>query len=93
MLFGRGGVNMGNRERSGSGDRSDWRFRLAEMAGGGAGMAVALLVGAFVDLGGFWPGLIAVALAIVVGILLGRFVGGLLFPPSSGGPPDHSLHA
>jgi hypothetical protein len=93
MLFGRGGVNMGNGKQSGSGGRSDWRFRLTVAVGGGAGMAVGLLVGAFVDLGGFWPGLIAVAVLIVVGILLGRFMGGFLFPPSSADPPDHPPHA
>jgi hypothetical protein len=35
----------------------------------------------------------ALAVAIIVGIVLGRLVGGLLFRPSSDGPPDHPPHA
>ncbi len=77
---------MGNGERSGSTGRSDWPVRIAGMVGGAVAAAVALLWRP--DLGGLWPGLIAFAVAIAVGIVLGRLVGGLLFRPSSGGPTD-----
>jgi len=86
-----GGVNMGNGERSGSGGRSNWPVRLATGAGAGAGAAVGLLWRP--DLGGFWPGLIAFGIVPGVGAVLGRLVGGLLFRPPSGGPPDHPPHA
>ena len=39
-------------------------------------------------LGGFWPGLMAFAFVTAAGAVLGRLLGGLLFRPSSGGPPD-----
>jgi hypothetical protein len=42
---------------------------------------------------GLWPGLIAVGIGVSVGVVLGRLVGGLLFRPSSGGPPDHPPQA
>ena len=82
---------MGNGERSGSGGRSNWPVRIAGMVGGAAGAAGALLWRP--DLGGFWPGLVAFGVVTGVGAVLGRFVGGLLFRPSSGGPPDHPPHA
>ena len=83
-----GGVNIENGERSGSGDRSNWQVRLATMAGAGAGAAVGLLWRT--DLGGFWQGLTAFGIVTGVGAVLGRFVGGLLFRPASGGPPGPS---
>ena len=45
------------------------------------------------DLGSLWLGTLAFLIAIGVGALLGRLVGGLLFRPSSGGAPDHPPHA
>jgi hypothetical protein len=86
-----GGVNMANGERSGSGGRSDWPVRLTTMAGTAAGAAGALLWRP--DLGGFWAGLIGFGIMTGVGAVLGRLVGGLLFRPSSGAPPDHPPHA
>jgi hypothetical protein len=80
---------MGNGERPGSGPRSNWPVSLA--TGAGAGAAVGLLWRP--DFGGFWPGLIAFGIVTGVGAVLGRLVGGLLFRPSSGGPPDHPPHA
>jgi hypothetical protein len=46
-----------------------------------------------VGIEGFWQGMIAVVVAIVVGGVLGRLVGGLLFRPPSGGPPDGEKRA
>ncbi len=80
---------MGNGERSSSGGRSDWPIRLATGAGTVAGAAIALFViKPLVDIPGFWLGLIAFVAVAGVGGVLGRLVGGLLFRPSSGGPPD-----
>jgi hypothetical protein len=82
-------VNMGTSDRSASGGRSDWQIRLATGAGTVAGAAVALFViKPLIDIPGFWPGLIAFVAVCGVGGVLGRLVGGLLFRPSSGGPPD-----
>jgi len=92
--FSIGGVNMGNGERSGSDGRRDWRVRLATGAGTVAGAAIALFViKPLVDIPGFWPGLIAFVAVTGVGGVLGRLVGGLMFRPSSGGPPDRPPHA
>jgi hypothetical protein len=64
------------------------------MAGAGAGAALGLFViKPLVDIPGFWPGLIAFGIVIGVGGVLGRLVGGLLFRPSSGDPPDPPPHA
>ena len=82
---------MGNGERSVSGGRSDWPVRLATSVGVLVGAAVALLWRP--NLGGFWAGVIGFAIFIAVGGILGRLVGGLLFRPSSGGPPDHPPRA
>jgi hypothetical protein len=85
---------MGNGERSGSGGRSDGRVRLATGVGTVAGAAIALFViKPLVDIPGFWPGLIAFVAVAGAGGVLGRLVGGLLFRPSSGAPPDHPPHA
>jgi len=85
---------MGNGERSGSDGRRDWRVRLATGAGTVAGAAIALFViKPLVDIPGFWPGLIAFVAVTGVGGVLGRLVGGLMFRPSSGGPPDRPPHA
>jgi pantoate kinase len=80
---------MGNGERSGSGSWSDWRVRLATGVGTAAGAALGLFViKPLVDIPGFWPGLIAFVAVTGVGGVLGRLVGGLLFRPSPGGPPN-----
>jgi hypothetical protein len=92
-LFGLGGVNMRDGERSDTGGRSDWLVRLSGAVGACVGAAVALFVvkPLLGDLG-FWPGLIAFVVVVVGALLVGRLVGGLLFRPS-GGPPDHPPHA
>jgi hypothetical protein len=82
-------MNMGKDERSGSGGRSDWPVRLSGAAGGMAAGAVGMFV--VKPLVEFPPGLgpfVFVAL-IGLGVVLGQYVGGLLFRPSSGGPSDH----
>jgi hypothetical protein len=84
---------MANGERSGSGGRSDWPVRLATGLGVLAGGAVALLWRPDFFGAGFWLGLIGFCVVVGVGGVLGRLVGGLLFRPSSGGPPDHPPHA
>lgn len=76
---------MGNGERSGSGGRGDWRVRLATGVGICAGAAIALLWRPDFFSGGFWLGMIGFCVFLVVGAVLGRLVGGLLFRPSSGG--------
>ena len=84
---------MGNGEQSGSGGRDDGRVRLATGVGTLVGAAVALfVVKPLVELP-FWLGLIAFVIVTGGGGVLGRLVGGLLFRPSSGGPPDHPPHA
>jgi len=79
---------MGSRERSGPGGRDDWRVRITTGVGVAACMAGAMMLGPVVGINGFWPGMLAIAVAIVLGVVLGRLVGGLLFRPSSGGPPE-----
>ena len=84
---------MGSGERSGPGGRDDWRVRIATSVGVATCMAGALLLGPVVGINGFWPRMLAIIVAMSVGIVLGRLVGGLLFRPSSGSPPDHPPHA
>jgi hypothetical protein len=55
-------------------------------------MAGAMMPLPVVGIGGFWPGMLALAVAMSVGAVLGRFVGKLI-RPSSGGPPDRPPHA
>jgi hypothetical protein len=76
---------MANGELSGSGGWGDWRFRLVVAAGGGAGMAVAMLVGSLADLHGFLPGLTSLGVGYAVGVFLGHFAGSHMFPR----PPRH----
>jgi hypothetical protein len=85
---------MENGERSGSGGRSDWPVRLATGVGTVAGASAALLLRPeFGESWEFWPGLIGFVVFCAVGAVLGRLVGGLLFRPPSGGPPEHPPHA
>lgn len=66
---------------------SDWRVRAAGMVGAAVGAAVALIWRP--DFGGFWPGVLLFVVFLVVGNLLGHFVGRMLFKPSPGSP-SHS---
>jgi L-cystine uptake protein TcyP (sodium:dicarboxylate symporter family) len=63
----------------------DWRNRVFTAVMIAAFMAVGMTFGPMLGIGGFWPTMLAVVVAIVVGNLLGQ----RLFRPSSGGPPDH----
>lgn len=76
---------MGDGELSGLGGSSDWRVRLATMVGTGAGAAVALLW--HPELGSFWLGLLAFMALLIVGALLGRLGGSLMFRQQSGRSP------
>ena len=93
---------MGNGERSVPGGRNDWPVRLGGAVGVAVFGAIALfVVKPLVDLpallgpiaGGLVVGVVAFCAMILVGLFLGRFVAGLLFPPPSGDPPDHPSHA
>jgi hypothetical protein len=83
----RRGKNMTNGDRATSGRRDDWRVRVATMVGVAVAAAIALLLRR--DLGGFWPGVIAFALVIAIGGILGRLAVRRLFRPPSGGSSDH----
>jgi hypothetical protein len=66
----------------------DWRIRLTTGLVAVACIAAALILGPVVGIHGFWPGMLAVVVAIIIGNLLGRLVCQLLFPPA-GGPPEN----
>jgi hypothetical protein len=71
-----GSINVGS---TSTGIGADWRVRIVGMVGGAVGAAVALFVlKPLVELP-FWLGLIAFVVMAVVGGVLGRFAGGLLF--------------
>jgi hypothetical protein len=67
----------------------NWRFRLTTGLVSFVCIVAALLLGPVVGIHGFWPGIIAVVVAVIVGNLLGGRVYRLLFPPSSSDSPDH----
>jgi hypothetical protein len=50
-------------------------------------IAATLMLGPVVGIHGFWPRMLAVVVAIIVGNVLGRLVCRVLFGQSSGGPP------
>jgi hypothetical protein len=81
-------MNIGNDERSGRGGRDDWRVRITTAVGAPVGMGIAMMLGPVVGINGFWPGVLSVTVAIILGSVLGRLVGGLLFRPSSARPPE-----
>ena len=66
----------------------DWRVRLTTGVVAAACIAAAMMLGPVVGIHGFWPRMLAVVVAIIVGNVLGRLVCRLLFRPSSGGPPE-----
>ena len=67
----------------------DWRVRLTTGVVVAACMFAAMMLGPVFGIRGFWPGILAVVVAIVIGNVLARLVCRLLFGPSSGAPPDH----
>ncbi len=80
---------MKNDEQSGSGGRTNWPVILAGVVGGGAGVALGLLVVTLANIRGFWPGMIAVCVGGSAGTILGRLAGSILFPR----PPGNGHHA
>ena len=71
----------------------NWPVRLSGAAGGMVGGAVGLfVVKPLIELPLGLGGVAFIAL-IGVGVVLGNIVGGRLFRPSSGGPPDHPPRA
>jgi len=62
----------------------DWRVRLTTGVVAIACIGAALMLGPVVGINGFWPRMISIVVAIIVGNLLGR----LVFRPPSGGPPE-----
>jgi hypothetical protein len=60
----------------------DWRVRLTTGVVSVACIAAALMLGPVVGIRGFWPGMLAVVVAIIVGNLLGLLACRLLFRPS-----------
>ena len=66
----------------------NWRVRLTTGVVAVACIAAALMLGPVVGINRFWPRMLSVVVAIIVGNVLGRLVCRLLFRPSSGGPPE-----
>ena len=73
----------------------NWRVRLTTGVVGITCMAAALLLGPAVGINvhGFWPLMLLLVVAMIVGNVLGPLVYRLLFRPPSGGPPDHPPRA
>ena len=62
----------------------DWRVRLTTGVVVAACIAATLMLGPVVGINGFWPRMLSVVVAIIVGNVLGL----LLFRPPPGGPPE-----
>jgi ABC-type branched-subunit amino acid transport system permease subunit len=58
------------------------------MLGGGAGVAIAMLVMSLANIHSFLLGMIAVCVGVVVGGVLGRFVGSIVFHRRGDGSSD-----
>lgn len=67
----------------------DWRVRLTTGVVAAACTAAAIILGPKVGVHGFWPGMLAVVVAVITGNVLGRLMCRLLFRSSSGRTPDH----
>ena len=66
----------------------DWQVRLTTGVVSFVCIAAALMLGPVVGINGFWPRMLSVVVAIIVGNVLGRLVCRLLFRSSSGAPPE-----
>ena len=71
----------------------DWRIRLTTGVAVAACMAAAMMLGPVVGIHGFWPYMLSIVVASIVGTVLGARVYRLLFRRSSGDPPDHPPRA
>lgn len=63
----------------------DWKVRLTTGVVSAACVVAAMML---VGMNRFWPFMLAIVVATIVGNLLGSLVCRLLFRPSSGGPPE-----
>ncbi len=59
----------------------DWRVRLTTGVVVAACLTTALLLGPVLGINGFWPGMLSVVVAIIVGNVIGRLVCSRLFRP------------
>jgi uncharacterized membrane protein YdjX (TVP38/TMEM64 family) len=59
----------------------NWRVRLTTGVVAAACIAATLILGPAVGINGFWPGMLSVVVAIIVGNVLGLLVCRLLFRP------------
>lgn len=57
----------------------DWRVRLTTGVVTAACIAATMILGPMAGLHGFWPGMLAVVVAVITGNLLGRLACRLLF--------------
>jgi hypothetical protein len=64
----------------------DWQVRLTTGLVAVACIALTLMLGPSVGIHGFWPGILAVVVAIIVGNVLGQLACRLLFRPPDGTP-------
>ena len=71
----------------------DWRVRLTTGVVVAACIAATMILGPVVGIHGLWPGMLAVAVAVIVGNVLGRFVCRVLLRPSSVRPPEQPPNA
>lgn len=70
---------MNSDERSHLHGGDDWRIRITTGAAVAACMGAAMALGPTLGINGFWPGMLAIASAMIVGIVIGRLVGRRLF--------------
>jgi hypothetical protein len=73
----------------------NWRVRLTTGVVSLTCMAAAMLLGPVVGINAheFWPLMLLLVVAMIVGNVLGPLVCRLLFRPPSGEPPDHPPRA
>lgn len=75
---------MGHDERSGTEGRIGWPVKIGAGIGGGAGVALVLLVLPWAESHGFWPGgfwlgLLSICIVGGIGQMLGRLVASSVF--------------
>lgn len=70
---------MGTDAKSTTGGGDGWRVRATTAAAVAICMTAALVAGPRIGIHGLWPGMLAIAVAIITGIVLGRQAGRRLF--------------